>query len=171
MGNLARCGKRSRDGGCQATLIQPLTNFQHFASAAEPNQQMIKHQIQPKHIVSICPSICSRNLLLASCLDCPARTWVPRGRTPKGQPKTSRGSRHRFAGAGFDPWDWAGAASQIFLNRTEFLSTTQEKKCKLAKCPPGRGDSCRVRERRSTVTSWEPLPGFILVAFFKQNHA
>lgn len=53
MGNPARCGKRSRDGGCQATLIQPLTNFQHFASAAEPNQQIIKHQIHPKPIVSI----------------------------------------------------------------------------------------------------------------------
>lgn len=74
VGNPARCGKRSRDGGCQATLIQPLTNFQHFASAAEANQQMIKHQIYPKPIVSICPSICSRSLLLASCPNCPART-------------------------------------------------------------------------------------------------
>lgn len=57
VGNPARCGKRSRDGGCQATLIQPLTNFQHFASAAEPNQQMIKHQVHLKPMVSIHLSI------------------------------------------------------------------------------------------------------------------
>lgn len=57
VGNPARCGKRSRDGGCQATLIQPLTNFQHFpASAAEPNQQTIKHQVHLEPVVSICPS-------------------------------------------------------------------------------------------------------------------
>lgn len=57
VGNPARCGKRSWDGGCQATLIQPLTNFQHFASAVESNQQMIKCQVPFKPVVSTCPSI------------------------------------------------------------------------------------------------------------------
>lgn len=56
-----------------------------------------------------------------------------------------------------------------FSTRQDFCQQ-HKKKCKLAKCPPGRGDPCWVRQRRSTVTSWEPLPGFIF-AFFKQNHA
>lgn len=48
---------------------------------------------------------------------------------PEGQPGMSRPSQQRFAGAGFDLWDWAGAAAQIFLNQPGFLSTTARKKC------------------------------------------
>lgn len=103
VGNPARCGKRSWDGGCQATLIQPLTNFQHFASAAESNQQMIKRQVPLRPVVSICPSIERRGLLVAPCLGCPARRCVPPSRIPRGQPRTSCPSQQRFAGAGFDP--------------------------------------------------------------------
>lgn len=131
MGNPARCGKRSRDGGCQATLIQPLTNFQHFASAAEPNQQMVKHQIHPKPILSICPSICSRNLLWPRAQIALQGCGSPVAGPPKASPKQATVPSTDFTGTGFDPWDWAGAASQIFLNQTEFLSTTQEKNANL----------------------------------------
>lgn len=85
----------------------------------------------PPQAHSVHLSICWRSLLLASCPDCPANTWVSCGSTPKGCPKKSHCSQHRFAGAGFDPWDWAGAAAQIFLNQTGFLSTTQEKNANL----------------------------------------
>lgn len=58
----------------------------------------------------------------------PCKDMDPPGSIPTDQPKTRHCSRHRFAGAGSDPWDWAGAAAQIFLNQTGFLSTIQEKK-------------------------------------------
>lgn len=87
VGNPARCGKRSRDGGCQATLIQSLTNFQQLASAAEPNQQMIKHQIHTKPIVSICPFVGGVYFWPYAQIALQRKTWVPCGSTPKAVPK------------------------------------------------------------------------------------
>jgi len=80
VGNPARCGKRSQDRGCQATLIQPLTNFQHFpASAAELNQKMIKHRVHHEPVESIRPSVHHRDLLTALCKAMGPPKQHPRG--------------------------------------------------------------------------------------------
>lgn len=140
-----------------------------FCCRAQPANDKTSdpHQAHSVHL-----SICWRSLLLASCPDCPAKKDVgPLWQHPKGRPKKSYCSQHRFAGQDLTRGTGLALLHRYFSTRQDFCQQHKKKKCKLAKCPPGRGDPCWVRERRSTVTSWEPLPGFILVVFFKQNHA
>lgn len=125
----------------------------------------------PPQVHSVHLSICLSSLLLASCPDCPARTWVPCGSTPKASPKQATVPGTDLQGQDLTRGTGLALLHRYFSTRRDFCQQHKKKKWKLAKCPPGRGDPCWVRERRSTVTSWEPLPGFILAAFFKQNHA
>lgn len=98
-----------------------------FCCRAQPANDKTSAGPPPAHgiLLSICPP---QGLAHSLVPGVPCKAMGPHGSITEGQSRNKLLFPERFAGAGFDPWDWVGAAARIFLNQPGFLSTTARKK-------------------------------------------